>query len=79
LAFSAAIFAGLWAGNELTAIILRAWWAMILFLILGALIGWMAQTMIDEHIKSEADRRAQEAQQPHQPDQEQSSQEEAVQ
>ena len=56
LAFSAAIFAGLWAGNEMLTILTRAWWAMILFLILGAVIGWMAQVVVNEHVKGEMDR-----------------------
>ncbi|MFA5865105.1 MAG: hypothetical protein WC975_10520 [Phycisphaerae bacterium] len=54
LAFSAAIFAGLWAGNDLSTILLRAWWALILFLILGVMIGWIAQTVIDEHMEKAA-------------------------
>ncbi len=51
LAFSAAIIAGLWAGNDITTILIRAWWTLILFLIFGAIIGWMAQIVIDEHIR----------------------------
>jgi len=55
LAFSSAIFAGLVAGNDMTTILSRAMSAMVLFLLLGALVGWMAQTVICEHIKAEAE------------------------
>ena len=48
LAFSVAILAGVWAGNDSYTILFRAWWAMILFLIFGALIGWIAKVIIDE-------------------------------
>lgn len=51
LAFSAAIFAGLWAGNQPSAILVRAWWSMIMFLALGAAIGWMGQIVVNEYIK----------------------------
>jgi hypothetical protein len=50
LAFSAALLAGLYAGNDVTTILLRAWWAMILFLVLGGILGWIAQIMITDHI-----------------------------
>lgn len=50
LAFSVATFAGVWAGNDLSTVLLRAWWALILFLIFGALIGWMAQLALDEYL-----------------------------
>ena len=56
LAFSAAIFAGLVAGNDMTTILSRALSAMILFLLLGAVVGWMAQMVICEHSKAEAEK-----------------------
>jgi hypothetical protein len=52
LAFSAAIFAGVWAGNDMTTVLIRAIWALFSFLVLGAVFGWMAQTVINEHIKN---------------------------
>ena len=51
LAFSTAVFAGIWAGNGWSAVLYNAWWALILFLIFGSLIGWMAQVIVDEHLK----------------------------
>jgi len=55
LAFSATIFAGVWAGNEPTIILERALWSLIFFLILGAICGWLAQMVINEHIKNSTD------------------------
>ena len=55
LAFSTAIFAGLWTGNDVTTVLLRAWWALILFLIFGAMIGWMAKVIVVEHMQKIAD------------------------
>lgn len=56
LAFSAAIFAGLYAGNEVVTILSRAISALIVCLLLGAVIGWMAETVIAENLKA-ADQR----------------------
>jgi hypothetical protein len=50
LAFSVATFAGVWAGNDLSTVLFRAWKAMILFLIFGALVGWMVQLVMDEYL-----------------------------
>ncbi len=52
LAFSAAILAGVWAGNDWSTVLFRAWWVMILFLILGAMIGWVAKAAVDEHLET---------------------------
>lgn len=52
LAFSASIFAGAWAGNDISTVLLRAWWIMILFLILGTVIGWIAKVAVDEHLQA---------------------------
>jgi len=51
IAFALAIFRGLWVDNPLTTVLLRAWYAMILFLILGAAIGHMTQIMLNEYFK----------------------------
>jgi hypothetical protein len=50
LAFSVATFAGVWAGNDLSTVLFRAWKAMILFLIFGALVGWMVRLVMDEYL-----------------------------
>jgi uncharacterized protein involved in exopolysaccharide biosynthesis len=50
LAFSVATFAGVWAGNDISTVLLRAWWALILFLIFGTLIGWVAKLALDEYL-----------------------------
>ena len=52
IAFSAAIFAGLWSGNDFSTILTRALWSLVLLLLLGAFFGWMAQIVIDEHIRN---------------------------
>jgi len=51
LGFAASIFAGLWAGNDADVILTRAWWALILCLVLGGLLGWMAQTVVMDHLQ----------------------------
>jgi thiosulfate reductase cytochrome b subunit len=51
LAFSASIFAGVWANNDMMTILIRAWWALIIFLLFGAIVGWIAQTVINEHLR----------------------------
>ncbi len=56
LAFSAATLAGVWAGNDWSTVLLRAWSAMILFLIFGALIGWMAQSALEEYLSKNRQR-----------------------
>lgn len=61
LAFSIALFAGVWAGNEFTTILIRAWSAMILFLIIGAVIGWFAQIVLDEHNRQKAEKEIEQA------------------
>jgi hypothetical protein len=61
IAFAAAILAGVWANNDLPTVLVRAWWALILFLILGALIGWMAKAVLDEHVRQAVEPIADEA------------------
>jgi len=54
LAFSTAVLAGVWAGNDWSTVLYNAWWALVLFLIFGSVIGWMAQVVLDEHLKKAA-------------------------
>jgi uncharacterized membrane protein YGL010W len=51
LAFAVAIFVGVWVGNDLATVLLRAWAALVLFLIFGALIGWMVQLIVQEYLE----------------------------
>lgn len=48
LAFSVAIIAGLNAGNPATTILFRAWLALILYLFVGFIIGWIVQVVYEE-------------------------------
>lgn len=52
LAFAASIFAGVWVGNDPMVVLYRAWVAMMLFIIVGAIFGWMAQMIVKDHIKN---------------------------
>ncbi len=49
IAFSVAVIAGLYAGNPITTILLRAWAVMMIYLILGLIVGWIAQVVYDEY------------------------------
>ena len=51
LAFAVAIVGGLWADNPATTTLLRAFCALIGFLLIGAFVGWIAQIVLDEHYK----------------------------
>jgi membrane protein YqaA with SNARE-associated domain len=73
LAFAGAILAGLWAENNMTNILLRAWWALVLFAVLGAVIGWMAQISINEHLEDRKNEKQQQADQDDQAGQQGSS------
>lgn len=50
-AFSVAIFRGLWVDNPVTTILLRAWYALMIFMVVGALIGYVAKIVLEEHFK----------------------------
>lgn len=49
LAFSVAILAGISADNPVTTTLSRALWALAAFYLLGTLLGYVAQRVIDEH------------------------------
>ncbi|NLX22868.1 MAG: hypothetical protein GXY55_14545 [Phycisphaerae bacterium] len=49
LAFSVAIIQGLAAGNPVEVILGRAIWALLLFCVLGLIVGYVAQRVLDEH------------------------------
>ena len=51
LAFAVAIFRGLYAENPVSTVLLRAWCALIVFLILGAFMGYVAQLVLAEYFK----------------------------
>jgi len=51
MAFGVAVVRGLWVDNPISTILLRAWCSMILFMILGAIIGYIAKVALDEHFK----------------------------
>jgi len=51
LAFAVAIAGGLWADNSATTTLLRAFAALIVFLLIGAFVGLIAQIVLDEHFK----------------------------
>ncbi len=61
LAFSFALLAGVWAGNDFTTVLARAWAAMIVFLIFGAIVGYFAQIVVDEHNRQKAEREVEQA------------------
>ncbi len=50
LAFALAILAGVWSGNPIAVIVERAILALVLFFLLGASLGWVAQRVIDERV-----------------------------
>jgi len=49
LAFSIAILQGLAVGNPPIVVLGRAIWAMVLFFMLGSVLGWMAHGIVVEH------------------------------
>ncbi len=49
LAFSVAIVQGLAAGNPAEVVLGRAIWALVLFCVLGLVVGYVAQRVLDEH------------------------------
>ena len=54
IAFAAAIFLGLYIGNEPVTILERALSGMIVFLVLGAVIGSIAELVVSDHLKQVA-------------------------
>jgi len=50
LAFSAAIVAGLIAENAMVTVLKRALTAMVLFLMIGSLLGWVGEMVLRDHL-----------------------------
>ncbi len=49
LAFGVTVLLGLFAGNPVETILLRAVWALVLFCAGGLLVGWIAWRVLDDH------------------------------
>jgi len=56
LAFSGSILVGLWCGNDPTSILSRALSALVVFLLIGGVLGWTAKKTINEHLLAHHDR-----------------------
>ncbi len=50
LAFSVTVLGGLWVRNPVTAILSRGIWAMIVFSIIGLVMGWVVRMVLLEHL-----------------------------
>lgn len=51
LAFAAAIFAGMSAGNSASTVLLRALLAMAAGRVLGEVAAWVARAVVGEHVR----------------------------
>lgn len=62
LAFAITILRGLAVDNPTETILARALLAMLIFLVLGSVVGWVGQAVVDEHkrLMQEEEARAQE-------------------
>jgi len=49
LAFVITVFGGLIGGNRVEFILPRALWAMAIFCLLGLIVGWAAEIIVQEH------------------------------
>ncbi len=49
LAFAITILGGLIGGNRVEFILPRALWAMAIFCMLGMIVGWAAEKIVQEH------------------------------
>ena len=58
--FAVCVIAGMAAHNPFTTVITRALLAMVVTLVIGLVLGSMAQKMLDENLASEAAKAAQE-------------------
>jgi len=56
LAFSVAIFRGIWVDNPISTVLLRAWCSLMIFLIIGAFLGYIATIAMEEHYKDQTQR-----------------------
>jgi NO-binding membrane sensor protein with MHYT domain len=50
LGFSAAIFCGLAAGNPAGTILVRAFWVMAAFVLIGSILSWVGLLVVREHV-----------------------------
>lgn len=50
LAFSTTVFTGLWVRNPITTTLTRALWAMLVFALIGLILGAAARTVVREHV-----------------------------
>ena len=50
VAFSVACIVGLVAGNDITTVLSRGLMAMVIFFVIGFVIGMMGRRLIDEHM-----------------------------
>jgi len=55
LAFSVAVFGGLWVGNSATDILSRAIWSLVIFCALGLVLGAAAQAVVNEYARKRFD------------------------
>jgi hypothetical protein len=55
VAFSVACVVGLLAGNDMTTVLSRALMAMLIFFVVGFIIGVMGRSLINEHMKRVVD------------------------
>ncbi len=51
LGFSAAILCGLWAGNPVQTILLRALRVMVILVFIGLAVGWVGQAVVGEYLR----------------------------
>ncbi len=51
LAFSAALLAGLYAGNSLSTVLVRAIVILLLASTLGQLVGWVGKMVLRDHLQ----------------------------
>ena len=58
LAFAITIFRGVLVDNPTETILARALWSLVVFLILGLAVGWIGQTVIQEHSRLIREREA---------------------
>jgi hypothetical protein len=56
IVFAVCLLAGLNAGNPFVTVITRALLAMLVTLVIGLIVGSMAQKMLDENLKTEEEK-----------------------
>ncbi|MFH0982167.1 MAG: hypothetical protein V2A79_11570 [Planctomycetota bacterium] len=55
LAFSVAVLGGLWVGDPATVILSRAIWSLVVFCVLGLVLGTAAQAVVAEYARRRFD------------------------